>query len=63
MTSESETFRARARAAGDDAASSELDNVRERHLRSQAAWEAMASRSERVAVQRARNEAEKAAAR
>jgi hypothetical protein len=45
------------------AADSPLDNVRQRHLRSQAAWEAMAVRAERVATQRARNEAEKEAAR
>jgi len=61
MTTEAQTFRARADAEREQAAQSDLANVRERHLRSQAAWEAMAVRSERVATQRARNEAEKAA--
>jgi hypothetical protein len=60
---ECELFRARADEAGALAADSPLDNVRQRHLRSQAAWEAMAVRAERVATQRARNEAEKEAAR
>ncbi|WP_333571073.1 hypothetical protein [Sphingomonas sp.] len=58
---EIELFRARADEAGTAAAQSGLDNVRERHLRSQAAWEAMAVRAERVATQRALNEAEKEA--
>ncbi len=58
---EIELFRARADEAGSAAAQSGLDNVRERHLRSQAAWEAMAIRAERVANQRALNEAEKEA--
>ncbi|QIG79209.1 hypothetical protein [Stakelama tenebrarum] len=61
MTTEAETFRARADAEAALAAQSDLANVRDRHLRSQAAWEAMATRSERVATQRARNEAAKAA--
>lgn len=61
MSTEAQTFRARAEEAAALAARSELSNVRERHLRSQAAWEAMADRSERVATQRAHNEAEKAA--
>ncbi|MBR0553642.1 hypothetical protein [Stakelama marina] len=59
---EAQTFRARAeqdRAAADAAT---LDSVRDRHLRSEAAWAAMARRSERVAEQRERNEAEKIAA-
>ncbi|GAA4780958.1 hypothetical protein GCM10023219_31370 [Stakelama sediminis] len=59
---EAETFRARADAAGAEAAASDLANVRDRLLRSQAAWAAMATRSERVAKERARNEAEKAQA-
>ncbi|SFJ25344.1 hypothetical protein SAMN03159338_1202 [Sphingomonas sp. NFR04] len=58
---EIELFRARADEAGSAAAGCNLDNVRERHLRSQAAWEAMAVRAERVATQRALNEAEKEA--
>ncbi|WP_109809304.1 hypothetical protein [Sphingosinithalassobacter portus] len=61
MSTEAETFRARADAEGAHAEQSDLSNVRDRHLRSQKAWEAMADRSERVAVQRARKEAEKAA--
>ncbi|MHA6719152.1 hypothetical protein ACX40Y_06825 [Sphingomonas sp. RS6] len=59
---DSELFRARADEAGALAAGSDLDNVRDRHLRSQAAWEAMAVRAERVATERARNEAAKQAA-
>ncbi|WP_188054299.1 MULTISPECIES: hypothetical protein [unclassified Sphingosinithalassobacter] len=59
---EAETFRARADEAATLAADTDLANVRDRHLRSQAAWEAMAVRSERVATQRARNEAAKAGA-
>lgn len=58
---EIELFRARADEAGSAASQSDLDNVRERHLRAQAAWEAMAVRAERVANQRALNEAEKEA--
>lgn len=58
---EAELYRARADEAGALAAQADLDNVRDRHLRAQAAWEGMAVRSERVATQRAQNEAEKAA--
>jgi hypothetical protein len=36
---------ARARQSGDDARSASLENVRERALRSQAAWQAMADRA------------------
>ncbi|MBW4331665.1 hypothetical protein KY084_12375 [Stakelama sp. CBK3Z-3] len=63
MTSESETFRARAEIDHEAAEAATLDSVRDRHLRSEAAWTAMAERSERVAEARARNEAEKEAAR
>lgn len=58
---EAELFRSRADEAAALAAGSDLDNVRDRFLRAKAAWEEMAARAERVATQRARNDAEKAA--
>jgi hypothetical protein len=49
---------ARARDAGNEAESAALDNVRERALRSQAAWQAMADRANDVAKARALKEFE-----
>lgn len=49
---------ARAREAGDEADRASLDNVRERALRSQAAWQAMATRASDVAKARALKERE-----
>ncbi|MFN3944274.1 MAG: hypothetical protein ACK4K7_05050 [Allosphingosinicella sp.] len=45
-----------------DAEAASLDNVRERCLRSAAAWADMAARAERTARMRAETEAKKAAA-
>jgi len=56
-----ETFLARAAAARQDADSALLDNVRERCLRSEAAWSEMAARAERTEKMRAARDAEKAA--
>lgn len=47
---------ARAREAGTEADSASLDNVRDRALRSQAAWQAMADRANDVAKARALKE-------
>lgn len=54
---------ARAREAGNEADRAVLDNVRERALRSQAAWQAMANRANDVAKARAIKEQEAQAAR
>lgn len=43
----------RAQQAGDDAQSASLENVRERALRSQAAWQAMADRATGIAKAKA----------
>lgn len=58
-----ETFLARAAQARADADAAKLDNVRERCLRSEAAWNDMAERAERTEKMRATLEAAKAAAR
>ncbi|WNO54629.1 hypothetical protein [Stakelama saccharophila] len=58
---EAELFRNRAAHDREAADAATLDPVRDRHLRSAAVWTSMANRSERVAEQRERNEAEKAA--
>ena len=57
-----ETFLARAAEARKDADSAKLDNVRDRCLRSEAAWSEMAARAERTEKMRAARDAEKAAA-
>ena len=62
MTSHLEFYRTRASEAQADADSATLDNVRDRCLRSAAAWESMAARAERGETMRAKLEAEKAAA-
>ena len=56
-----ETFLARAADARRDAEAAQLDNVRERCLRSEAAWAEMAARAERTEKLRAARDAEKAA--
>jgi len=56
-----ETFLARAAEARASAEAAVLDNVRERCLRSEAAWAEMAARAERTETMRAAREAEKAA--
>lgn len=58
--SQHEFYAARAAEAKRDAESATLSNVRERCLRSEAAWAEMASRAERGDKMRARLEAEKA---
>jgi phage shock protein A len=47
MTRDSETFTANATRCREEADSATLDNVRDRCLRAEAAWSAMASRSRR----------------
>ncbi len=61
MSSNHDFYLARAAEARDDAASAKLDNVRERCLRSEAAWSAMAARAERSDKARERIILEKAA--
>ena len=53
MTLTIEFCEARAKEAGDEAVGASLDNVRERALRSQAAWQAMADRAIGIAKTRA----------
>ncbi len=53
-------YLARAVEARAEAAGSKLDNVRERALRSAAAWDAMAERAAEIAQARETREAEKA---
>jgi len=60
--SQHEFYAARAAEAKKDAETATLSNVRERCLRSEAAWAEMAARAERGDKMRARLEAEKAAA-
>ncbi len=54
-----ETFLARAAEARRDADAAMLDNVRDRCLRSEAAWSDMAARAERTEKMRAARDAEK----
>ena len=61
MTNQHEFYRERADEARRDAESASLHNVRERCLRAATAWEAMASRAQRTARNRAETEARKAA--
>ena len=56
-----ETYLARAAEARRDADAATLDNVRERCLRAEAAWAAMAARAERTEKMRATLLADKAA--
>lgn len=62
MSAQADFYRARAEEARSDAGAATLDNVRDRCLRSAAAWEDMAARATRTERMRARHEAEKAAA-
>jgi hypothetical protein len=61
MSAQAEFYRTRADEARADAESATLGNVRDRCLRSAAAWEDMAARATRTERMRARHEAEKAA--
>jgi hypothetical protein len=56
-----ELYLLRAADAHAEAEVADLENVRERCLRSEAAWKEMAARAERTEQLRAANEAEKAA--
>ncbi|MBW8785053.1 MAG: hypothetical protein JF593_10530 [Novosphingobium sp.] len=56
MSQTREFYIARAEEAAADAAAATLDNVRERALRSEAAWRGMADRLERTERQRAISE-------
>lgn len=63
MSQTYEFYAARAAEAAADAKAATLDNVRERALRSQATWKALADQARAVSRQREKIEAEKAAAR
>jgi hypothetical protein len=60
MSATSDFYRARAAECARDAAATLLENVRERSLRSEAAWLAMADRLTRAETMRTRTADEKA---
>ena len=62
MTSQPEFYRVQAQEMRDQAAAAMLDNVRDRCLRSAAAWDQMADRAERHRASVLKTEAAKAAA-
>jgi hypothetical protein len=62
MSIQHEFYLARAAEAKRDADAATLANVRDRCLRSEAAWRSMADRAERTEKMRAKSEADKAAA-
>ena len=62
MTSQPEFYRVQAQEMRDQAAAAVLDNVRDRCLRSAAAWDQMADRAERHRASVLKTEAAKAAA-
>jgi hypothetical protein len=62
MSVQHEFYLARAAEAKRDADAATLANVRDRCLRSEAAWRSMAERAERTEKMRAKSEADKAAA-
>ena len=62
MSIQHEFYLARAAEAKRDAEAATLANVRDRCLRSEAAWRSMAERAERTEKMRAKSEADKAAA-
>lgn len=63
MSQTYEFYSARAKEAAADAKAATLDNVRERALRSEATWKALANQARAVAKQREKIEREKAAVR
>jgi hypothetical protein len=63
MSNQHDFYLARAAEARADAEAATLDNVRDRCLRSEAAWSEMAARAGRTEKMRARSEAAKAAER
>ncbi len=62
MTATHDFYAARAAEARADAEAATLDNVRDRCLRSEAAWSAMAVRAQRTTTAREKTLLEKAAA-
>ena len=63
MSQTYEVYAERAREAADEAASATLDNVRERNLRAEKTWAALAAQAHRVKADRVRAEETKAAIR
>ena len=63
MSTQLQYYLDRAEDARKDADAATLDNVRQRCLRSEAAWKEMAARARRTEVMRTKSEAAKAAAR
>jgi len=62
MSTQLQYYLDRAEEARSDAEAATLDNVRDRCLRSEAAWKEMAARARRTDAMRAKTEAAKAAA-
>ncbi len=60
MSQTFEFYDTRAKQSAADAAAAKLDNVRERALRSEKSWRALADQARRVAVAREKAEREKA---
>lgn len=63
MSQSYEFYAERARDAADEAAAATLDNVRERNLRAEKTWAALAAQAHRVKSDRLRTEEAKAALR
>ena len=61
MSQSYEFYAARAREAAEEAASATLENVRERNLRAEKTWAALAEQARKVRVDREQAEATKAA--
>ena len=63
MSQSYEFYAERAKEAADEAAAATLDNVRERNLRAEKTWTALAEQAHKVKADRIKAEATKAAAR
>jgi hypothetical protein len=63
MSQSYEFYAERAREAADEAAAATLDNVRERNLRAEKTWSALAEQARKVKADRLRTEEAKAAQR
>lgn len=63
MSQTYEFYAERAKEAADEAAAATLDNVRERNLRAQKTWAALAEQARSVKAERIKTEETKAAAR
>ena len=61
MSQNYEFYAERAKAAADEAAAATLDNVRERNLRAQKTWSALAEQASKVRIDREKAEATRAA--